>query len=77
LAGFYGRKGKSYLPVQTTSWWLCGHEQRKSQDELGALAAAINKVQSELRRMIFSISENSQNVASASEEFSAVSQQIS
>ncbi len=48
-----------------------------SQDELGDLTGAINRMQTSLRGLIQSISENAQNVASASEEFSAVSQQIS
>jgi len=48
-----------------------------SQDELGDLTTAINRMQTSLRGLIQSISENAQNVASASEEFSAVSQQIS
>ena len=47
-----------------------------SHDELGELAAAINKMQASLRQVIHSISENAQNVANASEEFSSVSQQI-
>ncbi len=48
-----------------------------SQDELGDLTGAINRMQTSLSGLIQSISENAQNVASASEEFSAVSQQIS
>ena len=48
-----------------------------SNDELGDLAAAINRMHASLRKVIQSISENSQNVANASEEFSSVSQQIS
>ena len=48
-----------------------------SEDELGELTRAINKMQASLRDVIESISENAQNVANASEEFSAVSQQIS
>ena len=47
-----------------------------SQDELGDLTTAINKMHGNLRQMIQAISENAQNVANASEEFSAVSQQI-
>ncbi|MBZ5503054.1 MAG: methyl-accepting chemotaxis protein [Acidobacteriia bacterium] len=47
-----------------------------SKDELGDLAAAINKMQSKLRSIIESISENAQQVASASEELSSTSQQI-
>ena len=50
--------------------------QIRSQDELGALAKAINAMQANLRKIIQSIAENSQNVANASEEFSSVSQQI-
>jgi len=48
-----------------------------SEDELGDLTRAINKMHVNLRDMIQSISETAQNVANASEEFSAVSQQIS
>ena len=48
-----------------------------SHDELGDLGAAINRMHASLRQVIQSISENSQNVANASEEFSSVSQQIS
>jgi methyl-accepting chemotaxis protein len=47
-----------------------------SEDELGDLTSAINKMQANLTRMIISVSENAQQVANASEEFSAVSQQI-
>lgn len=56
---------------------LTGEEvQILSEDELGDLARAINKMHANLRKLIQSIAENSQNVANASEEFSAVSQQI-
>jgi methyl-accepting chemotaxis protein len=48
-----------------------------SKDEMGDLSAAINRMHASLRKVIQSISENSQNVANASEEFSSVSQQIS
>lgn len=48
-----------------------------SEDELGDLTRAINKMHTSLRQVIESIAENAQNVANASEEFSAVSQQIS
>lgn len=48
-----------------------------SEDELGALTRAINKMHGSLRALIESIAQNAQNVANASEEFSAVSQQIS
>ena len=47
-----------------------------SDDELGDLTKAVNKMHINLREIIQSISENAQNVANASEEFSAVSQQI-
>ena len=47
-----------------------------SEDELGDLTRAINKMHGNLREIIQSISENAQNVVNASEEFSAVSQQI-
>ena len=46
------------------------------RDELGDLATAIRKMQENLKTMIISVSENAQQVANASEEFSAVSQQI-
>jgi methyl-accepting chemotaxis protein len=49
----------------------------RSADELGELTAAINKMHSKLRDIIVSISENAQQVAVASEEFSATSRQIS
>jgi methyl-accepting chemotaxis protein len=48
-----------------------------SDDELGDLATAMNKMQSSLVKMIVAVAENAQQVANASEEFSAVSQQIS
>jgi methyl-accepting chemotaxis protein len=48
-----------------------------SDDELGDLATAINKVNDSLNNMITSIAENAQHVASASEELSSTSQQIS
>jgi methyl-accepting chemotaxis protein len=48
-----------------------------SDDELGDLTTAINKVNSSLKTMILAITENAQHVASASEELSATSQQIS
>ena len=48
-----------------------------SQDELGALTTAINKMSANLKQMILAISENAQHVASASEELSSTSQQIS
>ncbi len=49
----------------------------QSEDELGDLTRAINKVNSSLKTVIASITENAQHVASASEELSATSQQIS
>jgi methyl-accepting chemotaxis protein len=49
---------------------------RQSSDELGDLAMAMNKMQNNLKAMIVAVSENAQQVANASEEFSAVSQQI-
>ena len=56
---------------------LSGQEvEIESQDELGDLAKAINAMQASLRGVIQAISENAQNVANASEEFSTVSQQI-
>ncbi len=51
--------------------------QPRSNDELGDLTRAINKMQSSLRQMVTSIANNAQHVATSSEEFSAVSQQIS
>jgi methyl-accepting chemotaxis protein len=48
----------------------------RSQDELGDLTAAINKMSGSLKGMIMAITENSLHVASASEELSNTSQQI-
>jgi len=48
----------------------------RSKDEIGDLASAMNKMQSNLVKMIAAVAENAQQVANASEEFSAVSQQI-
>ncbi len=48
----------------------------QSQDELGDLTAAINKMSNSLKKMILAITENSVQVASASEELSNTSQQI-
>jgi len=48
----------------------------RSEDELGDLANAINKMSSSLKRMILAISENAVQVASASEELNTTSQQI-
>ena len=50
--------------------------QVRSQDELGDLTTAINKMSGSLKRMIQAITENSLQVASASEELSSTSQQI-
>jgi methyl-accepting chemotaxis protein len=47
-----------------------------STDELGDLITAMNKMQGSLVKMIVAVAENAQQVANASEEFSAVSQQI-
>jgi len=47
-----------------------------STDEVGMMAAALNKTTQAIRETITSIAENAQQVANASEEFSAVSQQI-
>jgi len=47
-----------------------------STDEVGIMAAALNKTMQAIRDTITSIAENAQQVANASEEFSAVSQQI-
>jgi methyl-accepting chemotaxis protein len=47
-----------------------------SDDEIGDLTKAMNKMNSNLKQMILGIAENAQHVASASEEFSSVSQQI-
>ncbi len=56
---------------------LTGEEVKvNSNDELGDLAVAMNKMQGNLVKMIVAVSENAQQVANASEEFSAVSQQI-
>jgi methyl-accepting chemotaxis protein len=48
-----------------------------SQDELGDLTTAMNRMHASLRKVVQGISDNAQNVANASEEFSSVSQQIS
>ncbi len=47
-----------------------------SDDEIGDLTKAMNKMNGSLKDMIMAIAENAQHVASASEEFSSVSQQI-
>lgn len=49
----------------------------QSNDELGDLTGAINKMSASLKSMITAITENSLHVASASEELSNTSQQIS
>jgi methyl-accepting chemotaxis protein len=48
----------------------------RSEDELGDLANAINKMSGSLKRMILAITENAVQVASASEELNTTSQQI-
>ena len=48
----------------------------RSKDELGDLTTAINKMSGSLRTMILAITQNSIQVASASEELSSTSQQI-
>jgi methyl-accepting chemotaxis protein len=48
----------------------------RSQDELGDLTAAINKMSGSLKRMILAITESAVQVASASEELNTTSQQI-
>jgi methyl-accepting chemotaxis protein len=48
----------------------------QSNDELGELTAAINKMSGSLKRMILAITQNSMQVASASEELSNTSQQL-
>lgn len=48
----------------------------RSQDELGSLTAAINKMSASLKRMILAITENAVQIASASEELNAASQLI-
>jgi methyl-accepting chemotaxis protein len=56
---------------------LTGDEvQVHSEDEVGLLAASMNRMRISLRKMIVAVAENAQQVANASEEFSAVSQQI-
>ncbi|HSY92188.1 MAG TPA: methyl-accepting chemotaxis protein [Candidatus Binatus sp.] len=54
-----------------------GDVEALSEDELGDLAHAINKVNDSLRTMILAITDNAQRVASASQELSVTSQQIS
>jgi methyl-accepting chemotaxis protein len=48
-----------------------------SDDELGDLTQAINKVNQSLKDMIYAIAQNAEHVASASTELSATDQQIS
>ena len=48
----------------------------RSQDELGDLTMAVNKMSGSLKRMILAIGENAVQVASASEELNTTSQQI-
>ncbi len=48
-----------------------------SSDELGEMASAMNAMQASLVKTIYAVTLNAQRVASASEEFSAVSQHIS
>ena len=48
----------------------------RSQDELGNLTIAINKMSGSLKHMILAITENSLRVSTASEELSSTSQQI-
>ncbi len=48
----------------------------RSQDELGDLTTAINKMSGSLKRMILAIAENAVQVSSASEELNTTSQQI-
>jgi methyl-accepting chemotaxis protein len=48
----------------------------RSQDELGNLTTAINKMSGSLKRMILAITDNAVQVAHASEELNATSQQI-
>jgi methyl-accepting chemotaxis protein len=47
-----------------------------SNDELGGLTVAINKMSSNLKNMILAITENALHVSSASEELNTTSQQI-
>ncbi len=54
------------------------HEDLKvqSQDELGDLTVAINKMSASLKSMILAITDNAAHVAAASEELNSTSQQI-
>jgi methyl-accepting chemotaxis protein len=57
---------------------LTGEEVKvSSNDELGDLTVAMNKMQGNLKTMILAVTENALQVANASEELSATSQQIS
>ena len=47
-----------------------------SSDEVGNMTAAMNKMQKNLKQMIIAVADNAQQIANASEEFSATSQQI-
>ena len=83
LAIFLGRRitqATGFLLVQAEAIAAgdLTHEDLKvrSQDELGDLTAAINKMSGNLKRMILAISENALQVASASETLDTTSQQI-
>ncbi len=54
----------------------CEDLQVATQDEMGDLTSAVNKMKASLKRMILAITENSVQVATASEELSSTSQQI-
>jgi methyl-accepting chemotaxis protein len=47
-----------------------------SSDEVGNMTAAMNTMQKNLKQMIIAVADNAQQIANASEEFSATSQQI-
>jgi methyl-accepting chemotaxis protein len=49
----------------------------RSEDELGDLTYAVNKMNANLKQMIRAITENARNVAGASDELSSANQQIS
>ena len=61
----------AFAEAITTGDLTCPDLEIQSNDELGDLAVALNKMSGNLKRMIVAISENSLQVASASEELSS------
>ena len=77
-AAFPGRPRQFWLQAEAIAAGDLTRDDLKvqSQDELGDLTTAINKMSGSLKRMIMAITENSLHVATASEELSSTSQQI-